>query len=301
MGKVSGFAWALGFFGGIVCLILAKPYMGGLSNPAMADQTRVVPLITAAFFLLAGIPTFLFLKERGSPSQLPEGESYFSVSFGRLKETMQHVSQLTELVKFLGVFTVFNCGLSVVVYFTAIFAESEIGFNAAELTQFFILTNLVAAFGAFGFGILQDKIGAKKAISLTLVIWMCATVLAYFSHDKSSFWVVGFLAGSALGATQSGSRALIGELSPPSRSAEFFGFWGLFWKLSEAIGPLVFGIISAMAATECEGRRMGILFTTLFFLVGFIGMFFIDHEKGVREAEAYEAKSLGLVASPEDG
>lgn len=291
MGQVSGGAWALGFLGGILCLVVATPFMGGLSDPTMVADTRMVPVVTAVFFLLAGIPTFAFLKERGSASELPEGETYFSVSFGRLRETMHQVSELTELVKFLAVFTVFNCGLSVVVYFTAIFAESEIGFTAGELTKFFILTNLVAAFGAFGFGVVQDKIGAKKAINLTLVIWMSATLLAYFSTSKASFWLVGVLAGSALGATQSGSRALIGEFSPPSRSAEFFGFWGLFWKLSEAIGPLVFGLISATAATESAGRRLGILATTLFFVVGFVGMFFIDHDKGVREAQAYEART----------
>lgn len=286
MGKVSGFAWALGFFGGIACLVLCGPLMGGLSDPAHAETTRWIGPAVAAFFLVSGIPTFWFLKERGVASELPEGESMVSVGFSSLKETLGQVQELKELVKFLGVFTIFNSGLSVVVYFTAIYAEREVGFGPAELSQFFILTNLVAAAGAAGFGVLQDKIGAKKAINLTLILWMVATVGAYLSHEKWQFWMVGLFAGSALGATQSGSRALVGEFSPPSRSAEFFGFWGLFWKLSEGIGPMAFGIISMWA-----GSRSAILFTTLFFIFGFLGMLTIDHEKGIEEAERYEART----------
>lgn len=296
MGQVSGFAWALGFFGGIACLVLCKGYMTGLESAAAADTTRMVPLVTAGFFLVSGIPTFLFLKERGASSELPEGESLMSVGVGRLKETLGHVSKLRELVKFLAVFTVFNAGLSVVVYFTSIYAQEELAFTAEELMKFFVLTNVVAAIGAAAFGVVQDKIGAKKAINLTLVIWMAATVLAYVAEDKSTFWMVGVLAGSALGATQSGSRALIGEFSPPSRSAEFFGFWGLFWKLSEAIGPLVFGVIVAMSADVHAGRRLGILCTSGFFALGFMGMLFIDHDKGVAEALAYEAETRSSPA-----
>jgi UMF1 family MFS transporter len=113
------------------------------------------------------------------------------------------------------------------------------------------------------------------------------------------FWIVGVLAGSALGATQSGSRALVGEFSPPSRAAEFFGFWGLFWKLSEAIGPLVFGAIVATAGDVHEGRRLGILCTSGFFILGFFGMLLIDHDKGVLQARAYEAETRKNAAEVE--
>ncbi len=153
------------------------------------------------------------------------------------------------------------------------------------------MINIVAAVGAAVFGVIQDKVGAKKAISATLIIWMTATILAYFAQDKETYWIVGILSGSALGATQSGSRALIGEFSPPSRSAEFFGFWGLFWKLSEAMGPLAFGLVVHLSADVHTGRRTGIALTTLFFVIGFLGMFFVDHEKGVEQAQAYERET----------
>lgn len=291
MGKVSGFAWALGFLGGIACLKLCEPFMGHMEDASHAGETRMIVVITAAFFLLAGIPTFLFLRERGSQNVLPKGESYLSIGMGRLRETMGHVFKLVELVKFLLVFTIFNCGLSVVVYFTSIYAINEIHFTPSEFMHFFVMMNVLAAAGAFVFGILQDRIGAKLAINLTLVLWMCSTMTAYLSRDAKTFWIAGIFAGSALGATQAGSRALVGEFSPPSRSAEFFGFWGIFWKLSEGIGPMIFGLISAAGATVSEGRRMGILVTTLFFVVGFIGMFFIDHEKGILEAKTYEEET----------
>ncbi len=283
MGKVSGFAWSLGFLGGIACLMMCRPYTAGLTDAAQADTTRMIPLVVAGFFLVAGIPTFLFVKQRGTARPLLHGETYLGVGMQRLSETVKHVRQLKQLSRFLLVFTAYNAGLSVVVYFTSIYAEAELGFTPDEIMTFFLVINLVAAAGAFGFGVLQDKIGARKAINLTLILWMIGILMAWASTEKSTFWVVGVIAGLALGATQSGSRALVGEFSPPSRSAEFFGFWGLFWKLSEAIGPLAFGFLSASM-----GRRPAILATLGFFVVGFLGMLFVDEEAGREEAVAYE-------------
>lgn len=291
MGKVSGYAWGLGFFGGIACLLLCAPYMENIADPAHAGTTAKTNLIVAGFFFLAAIPTFLFVKERGVAQELPRGETLLSVGFSRLRETMGEVGHLRELAKFLGVFSFYNAGLCVIVAFTSVYAERELAFTAVELSKFFIAINVVAAMGAAGFGLLQDRIGAKKAINLTLVVWILATVGAWASTTKDQFWVVGALAGSAIGATQSGSRALVGAFSPPSRSAEFFGFWGLFWKLSEAIGPLVFGYV----ATRWD-QRTGILFTIAFFVVGFVGMLFVDEEKGRAEALAYEARTAAAKA-----
>ena len=99
------------------------------------------------------------------------------------------------------------------------------------------------------------------------------------------FFVVGNLAGLGLGSSQSAARALVGMFSPVEKSAEFFGFWGLFWKLSTAIGPLVFGLLSSGTGNQ----RLAILVTGLFFVIGMFGLRFINEKAGIEAAKAYSS------------
>jgi UMF1 family MFS transporter len=112
---------------------------------------------------------------------------------------------------------------------------------------------------------------------------------AYLSTGRTTFFVVGNLAGLGLGSSQSAARALVGLFSPIEKSGEFFGFWGLFWKLSTAIGPLVFGLLSSATGSQ----RTAVLVTGLFFVAGMIGLFFIDEQKGIQAARSYGGTKVG--------
>ena len=109
----------------------------------------------------------------------------------------------------------------------------------------------------------------------TLRSWIVTCWMAYGTTSVGGLYVVGNLAGLALGSSMSAGRALVGTFSPKERAGEFFGFWGLCWKLSGAIGPLAFGSCSVLV-----GRRIAILVTSLFFVLGMIGMLWIDEEEG---------------------
>ena len=123
-----------------------------------------------------------------------------------------------------------------------------------------------AILGSFLFGFVTDKIGPKKTIMITLVIWLSITVGAYFVDTVGWFYVVAMGAGAAIGSSQSASRSLMALLTPKEREAEFFGFYdGLCGKASAVIGPLVYGIIAAFT-----NQRIAVLFIGLFFLVGLI-------------------------------
>ena len=283
MGKVSGFGWSLGYVGGLLCLVLCLPFVKDGLTAANAHNLRLTCMVTALFFGIAGIPTFLWVKERKTATSLPPGMNYFTAGIKQLKDTFAHIRMFRELFKFLIIFGIYNCGVTTVVYFASIYADKTIGLTATELIYFFLVTQVSASVGAFLFGLIQDRIGARNTIFITLTLWLGVTFGAYFSTGKTTFYIVGNLAGLGLGSSQSAARALVGLFSPIQKSGEFFGFWGLFWKASTAIGPLTFGILSSYTGSQ----RTAILATGMFFLAGIFGMFLVNEKEGIRAAREF--------------
>ncbi|MCI0441751.1 MFS transporter [bacterium] len=283
MGKISGFGWGLGYIGGLLCLLCCFPFLKGGFVLENAEHLRKVNLVVAAFFLTAGIPTFLWVHERKKASSLPEGTNYFSAGIAQIKQTFVHIQQYRELFKFLIIFGIYNCGVTTVVYFASIYASETIGLSAIELIWFFIITQISSSLGAILFGVIQDKIGAKNTIYITLTIWLGVVIGAYFATGRTAFYIVGNLAGLGLGSSQSAARALVGMFSPVEKSGEFFGFWGLFWKLSTAIGPATFGILSNLTGSQ----RTAIISTGIFFLIGIIGITFVNEKRGIEAARSF--------------
>lgn len=286
MGKVSGYAWSFGYWGGLISLAICLAIVMGYKSP---DDTtlpvRLTALVTAAFFALAGIPTFLWLKERKSREIMPKGYNYFTIGFKRLAETYAHIKRFRELIKFLITFLVFNCGVMVVITFAAIYASGTLNFTMTENIILIIVVNVTASVGAFIFGFVQDRIGSKTTIIITLVLWFITTVWAYFSETKMSFWMLANVAGLALGSSQSASRAMVGLFAPESKSGEFFGFWGLFGKIGAILGPMSFGAITLASGGN---QRYAVVATGLFFLLGIVGMIFIHEKEGIAAAKTYE-------------
>jgi UMF1 family MFS transporter len=287
MGKISGFGWAWGYVGGLAALLLVQPLTSGGFVPENDGGLRATSLVTAAFFALAGLPTILLLRERATSRPLPEGKGYARVGMERVGETLHEVRRFRELFKFLIVFFVYNCGIANVVAYAAIFAEREVRLTPGELALFFLVVQVTSAVGAVIFGLMQDRMGARITLQVSLVVWTVMAVGFYLVSSKAWFFVLGNLAGLALGSSQSGARALVGTLSPASRSAEVFGFWGLFWKASSAVGPLLFGALE----TATGDLRLAILSTAAVFLAGLLGMFVVDERAGREAARAAEAST----------
>ena len=283
MGKISGFGWALGYLGGLTSLFLCLPLLKGGFEMDNAGPLRQTNLIVSAFFLVAGIPTFLWVKERKAGRRLPAGTSYLSIGFHRIRTTFQHLRLFRELFKFLIIFGIYNCGVTTVVVFAAIYAVQTVKLSPNEFLIFFLITQISSSLGAFFFGLIQDKIGAKNTIYATLTLWLLVIAGAYLSTGRGTFFVVGNLAGLGLGSSQSAARALVGLFSPVEKAGEFFGFWGLFWKLSTAIGPMVFGLLSSGTGSQ----RIAILVTGLFFVAGIVGLQFVDEKKGLEAVQSY--------------
>ena len=278
-GRISGLKWAFGYASGLVALAICYPLASNIVDnptPEQLGRARLIPLVIAAYYAIAVIPTFVFLRDRSVAQVLPKGATYLTIGFRQIRHTLRHIGRYRELVKLLIAFLIYNDGIVTVIYFAARYAKETVGFTASEITIMFICMNVVAVVGALSFGALADRIGQKRAIMISLAIWICAVVLAYFSHSKASFYGVATLAGIGIGSSQSVTRSLMALFTPKENAAEFFGFLGIAGKALAFLGPIVFGTVSSATGSQ----RPAILSVGIFFVLGFVALSFVDEKKG---------------------
>ena len=285
MGRLSGYGWTIGYLGGLLTLGLCIGYVQWASAQGQqADQfVPMTNLIVAIMFALAALPTFLWLRERAQAKQALTLTGYVRTGFKRLGETLSHARRHRDLFRFLGVLTVYHSGINTVIVLAAIYAQEVMRFDTQDTLVLVMLVNLTAAAGAFVFGQLQDRIGSKVSIAITLCLWILAVALAFVAEHRALFWLSANLVGLAMGASQAAGRALVGQFSPPSRSGEFFGLWGLAVKLAAIIGPLSYGA----AIYLLDGNhRLAILSTLGFFVLGLVLLTTVNEQRGREAAHA---------------
>lgn len=256
-GRVSGYGFAAGYFGSIASLSLVFPFINN-------DQLRETFIVSALFFLIFSLPLFLYLKD--SRKKVDHRVSYLRIGYKRVWDTISHLKNYKNLATFLIAFFFYIEGVNTVIYFAGNYASSTMGFDEKELIIFFLTVQTTAIIGSIIFGIISDSIGQKKSIIYTLIIWILTVFLAFIIENKNQFYLVGLLAGAAMGSCQSISRSLMSLLTPPEKKTEFFGFYSFFGKSSAVLGPLVFGLISYIT----NSQRIAIISIAFFFLVGML-------------------------------
>ena len=235
IGKISGYGWALGYVGGLIALVIVFPLIkGGLTEANLMSYRLSFP-VTAAFFLITAIPTALYLRERDGFHQGGDFVSTFKGALKRIRTTLHEIKSFKELTKYFFAYLIYTDAVNTIIIFSAVFAHKVLGFTPAELIKYFIITQVAAAIGALVFGGLADRLGAKRSITITLVVWIGVVIGAYLVETKSGFYVIGLVAGTVLGANQSISRTLLGLFTPKGKNAEFFGFFALVGKLAAII------------------------------------------------------------------
>ena len=280
LGKVSGWGWSLGYFGGILALAVSLAWVMTAEKRGSTTSEAVggTMIITAAIFALASTATFAFLRERAVPTPAHRpGEA-----LSRLGQTLRHARGYRDLMLVFACGTCYQAGVATVIALAAIYAEQVMGFKTQDTIMLVLLVNVTAAIGAFGFGYAQDRIGKVAALRLTLVGWIAMVLVAYFSQSKESFWVAANLAGLCMGSSQSAGRALVAYLAPAARSGEFFGLWGFAIRLAAILGPLTYGAVTWATGGN---HRLAILLTGAFFLAALAVLAFVDEQRGRAQVE----------------
>lgn len=259
-GRVSGLGWAWGYLGGLLALALAVAWVQlGPKGTAVAGSL----IITATLFWGVGLAALAVL--RGHVPHPTSAAGRWQDAWGRLLRDWRIDSRRGHLRSFLLVVLVYQAGVSAVITLAAVYAQQAMGFGMAETLQLILLVNIAAALGAWGLGLLQDRLGHFQTLAISLGMWLGMVALAVASTELWVFWLAALLAGLAMGSSQAGARALLADWAEPGRVAEAFGYWGVAVNLSAIVGPLLYGVTTAATGGN---HRLGLAVVGSSFLLG---------------------------------
>lgn len=260
IGKVSGWAWALGYAGGII--LLAVSLFGFiLPGPEIAvDQgmsIRIVFIFAAVWTAVFTLPLVFRVPEIPAKSGFKKesiAQSYRSL----WKQLMTLRRQAPETFKFLVSSAIYRDGLAGVFTFGAILGTLAFGFTTKEVMMFGIAANIVAGIGAGIGGVLDDKIGSRSVILGSLFGLMAAGigVFAFAGAGQITYWIGGLLLCLFVGPAQASSRTFVSRFTPAGREGEVFGLYqttgravsflsGTLWTISISVAHTAFGVEDA--------------------------------------------------------
>ncbi|HOW49249.1 MAG TPA: MFS transporter [Rubrivivax sp.] len=285
LGRVSGWGWSFGYFGGMLTLGLSLAYV--LQAQAQGQPaTHFVPvtmLITAAVYGLASLATFGLLRERARPQPDALRGGGVRASLQRLAQTWRHARDYRDFVWLMACSVAYQAGIAVVIALAAVYAEQVLGFRQTQTMLLIFIVNIASAVGAFVFGYWQDRVGHKRALGFTLAGWIAMTLMAAAATEAMLFWLAALLAGLCMGSSQSAGRAMAGAFAPEARLAEFFGLWTFAVRLAAIVGPMTYGLVTLATGGN---HRAAILSTGLFFVAGLALLAPVDVGRGVAAARA---------------
>ncbi len=287
--RVSTAGYALGYLGGGLLLLvnlawIQRPELFGLSGAALASRLSFVSV--AVWWAGFSIPLFRKVSEPARTLEADEGagESAVRASFVRLGGTLRELRGYRQAFVMLLAFLIYNDGIGTIIRMATTFG-TEIGLEQGDLIAAVVLVQFVGVPFAFVFGQLAARIGAKRAIFLSLAVYTVISGLAYGMTTAAEFYVLALLVGMVQGGSQALSRSLFASMVPRHKSAEFFGFFGVFEKFAGIAGPSVFAVMILVTGSS----RGAILSIVTFFVVGGFLLSRVDVEEGRRAARRAEA------------
>lgn len=300
IGKISGFGWGIGYAGGLISLLIVLAIITTSASENLNGyvfQVKLAMVAIALFYGFGASLTLILLKERAVTNQEYEHLSLrelLRAAITRLADMKAIVGDYPVLFRFLLSFMVFSAGISIVVKFFGIYAQEEVGISGGQLIAAGAILQISSMLGAIGFGFLEDKVGAKPTLLFSLLWWVLGIVGIYFLANLSNlfgleealvFIGLAFVAGTAMGATQSTSRAIVGLMANPKDSAMLFGLWGTFARFGIILGML-FGPVS-----DVFGRHDALLFILVYFIAGGLMLMTVPISRGYYRPQANVVKT----------
>ncbi|MGB0844737.1 MAG: MFS transporter [Alphaproteobacteria bacterium] len=267
IGRWSGFAWGIGYLGGLACLMIClfvfidpKPALFGL-NTELGEQIRITSPFIAIWMTVFTIPMFLFTPDRPRGS-VTYGQA-ISTGIRSLGETLVNVRKNANLFRFLISHMFYRDGLNTLLQMGGLFAAAVYGLSFSELIQFAIILNVTAALGAFIFAWADDKFGSKPVIFISILCLIIAAIPLLAASSKLIFYISASTLGLFVGSIQASSRTMIGRLAPADKVTETYGLFAFSGKSSAFIGPLLVGEL-----TNLYGHRIGMASLVIFLVIG---------------------------------
>ena len=282
--KVSSVGWALGYLGGGLLLALNLVFFSlreslGVST---SDAVRISLASAGLWWAIFTVIPLLTLRNRQPRRDLPGGERYLTIGFKQLGHTLRRLPQYPQTLLFLVAYLLYNDGIQTVISLSSQFGSEELGMTAAELPQLFLMVQFVAFFGALAFGMLAKRIGAKRSIIISLVIWSGVVLYAYspLLETGRQFFAVGAVIALVLGGSQALSRSLFSLMIPKGQETEYFSLYEISERGTSWLGPLLFGL----AIQVTDSYRLAVLSVGVFFIAGLIMLPLVNVRKAIAEA-----------------
>jgi MFS transporter, UMF1 family len=270
IGRLSGWAWGLGYAGGLASLILALVAFVQPEQPLFGldkdrfEQVRITGPLVGVWFALFSLPLFLFTPDRKS-SGLPAREA-IRRGLAQLRRTFVNIRRYRQIGLFLLARMIYTDGLNTLFAFGGIYAAGTFGMDLSEVIYFGILLNVTAGIGALAFAWIDDWIGAKRTILIALLGLLACGAAAVLVTSTLAFWIAGGLLGIFVGPTQAASRSMMARMAPPDMRTEMFGLYALTGKITAYIGPFVLGTVTYWTGSQ----RLGIATILAFFVIGMV-------------------------------
>ena len=289
MGRVSGWAWSLGYAGGLISLavalfvlVQADPAPFGLDK-AQVEHVRATALLVAGWFAVFAIPLFLFVKEPESPG-IPAGLAVRQ-GFKQLALSLRNIRNHKNVFRYLIAAMIYSDGVHTVFALGGVYAGVTFGMQTEEIIMLGISLNVTAGLGAFAFGWVDDRLGSKPTIIISLVALIVTSAVVMAAPDKNTFWIAALAMSTFFGPVQAASRTLMARLSPPAMRGEMFGLLALSGKVTAFAGPAVVGWVTQPTGSY----RLGISTVLIFLIVGLLLLRGVKEENVAEKAAMNEA------------
>ena len=257
-GRLSGFGTALGYVGSIAGVLLVVPFYNGklpligalgagtmhalrAAFPFTAHAGRVSTFVpTGVMFLLFSLPLFIVCRDHNAA---PRGTRVdWKRAFHDVAATIRDAKQHPGTLRFIITSFVYQDAIGTIVGFMTLYAVKAVGFaKGAEITLFLVLT-IPAIFGSYIFGLLVDRIGAKRSLSWTLLLWIVLLGAMIAVPSKTGFWIVGLMIGLNFGGVPTAERPVLLGLVPDEEAGRYFSLMLLSARAAAIAGPLIWGL-----------------------------------------------------------
>jgi len=258
IGRVSAFGWSMGYFGGIVLLLVCyvgfiAPEVGWFGVTSQDGlNIRMVAIFAAAWFLIFGLPVLFAVPEvRGAPAAERVG---FLVSYRVLFRDLKQLYRTSpHTVYFLGASALFRDGLAGVFTFGAVLAVTVYGISSADVLIFGVVANVASALGALTAGFFDDRLGPKPVIVFSLSGMLVAGGILLFVSGPTMFWIFGLMLCLFVGPAQSSSRTFMARLAPLGREGQLFGLYATTGRAVSFLAPTLFGFFTFVFDADRAG------------------------------------------------
>lgn len=277
-GRWSGRGWAMGYVGGICCLVavlfffVKEGALLSLDRAAAAHVRAAFPFVSLWLVVFA-LPLFYFTPDRQPSGKSPRQS--LREGFGQLRDSLRNIREYKELLRFLIAWAICTDGLATIFALGGVYAAGTFGMNETRILLFGIALSLTAGAGAFGFSWIDEHIGSRKTILVGLSGLFVFSTLILVVTDSVWFWIYGLLLGVFVGPVQASSRSYLSHIAPDEMRGQLFGVYALAGKSTSFLGPLIVGGLTA----AFDSQRLGLAAIPVYFLVGWLMMRRIPEKK----------------------